>query len=291
MIFITCDYYKVNLRKQTTDLALKRSKIDLLELSDLAIIGLPWDEYSSYLKGPSKAPPLIIEALESNSANYFTEDLIDLDDHPRIKWLGNAGINEYFNISTYIDLIIAKGAVPVSLGGDHSVTYPILKSLAQQHEMLNILHFDAHGDLYDELDGNRYSHACPFARIMEEGLAKRLVQVGIRTLTKHQKEQADRFGVEMIQMKDFDQDRYYEFDGPVYISFDLDVLDPAYAPGTSHHEPGGLTTRQAITVIQKLDLEIIGMDLVEYNPDRDVNGMTAMVAAKIFKELISKVLN
>jgi len=155
---------------------------------------------------------------------------------------------------------------------------------------LNILQFDAHPDLYDELDGNRFSHACPFARIMEENLAERLVQVGIRTLTGHQHEQAKRFGVEIIEMKNFEAAKEIAFDGPVYISLDMDCLDPAFAPGVSHHEPGGMSSRDVLEIIQNLKGKLVGADIVEYNPKRDFQGMTGMVAGKLLKEIIGRML-
>ncbi len=257
----------------------------------MGIVGIPFDENSSFLKGTAKAPLKIIEAIQSDSANYFTENLIDLSDHPKVKWVGNVSYSDYLDISTPVRSILEKGAVPFSLGGDHSITFPIIQAFSQKFDTLNILHFDAHGDLYDELDGNRYSHACPFARIMEAGLARRLVQVGIRTMTRHQAEQVDRFGVEVIQMKDWSEDIRFGFDGPVYISFDMDVLDPAFAPGISHHEPGGFSTREILSIIQHLDLNIVGVDIVEYNPERDVNGVTAMVAAKIAKEILARIVD
>lgn len=271
-------------------MGLVRSQIKDLNEGDIAIIGLPFDENSSYLQGPAKAPELIINAIESDSANFFTESIRDLNEHPRLKWCGNADINDYWSISKPVDDILSKGAIPFSLGGDHSVTYPVLKAVSKNYPKLSIVHFDAHGDLYDELDGNQLSHACPFARIMEDGLAQNLTQVGIRTMNQHQKEQAERFGVQVIQMKDWVDGIQLDLEGPVYLSFDIDVLDPAFAPGVSHHEPGGFSTREVLKMIQGLDLNIIGCDVVEYNPDRDLNGVTAMVAAKIVKELLDQVL-
>jgi len=271
-------------------MGIKRSTIDTLAANDIALIGIPFDENSSFLQGPAKAPELIIESLESDSANFFTENLTDLNEHPRVKWCGNASPKDYFDIGSPIREILAQDALPFSLGGDHSMAYPIIQALAEKHPNLHIIQFDAHGDLYDELDGNKHSHACPFARIMENGLAKHLTQIGIRTMTSHQKEQADRFGVNVIEMKDWSSEINMKFDGPVYITFDMDVLDPAFAPGVSHHEPGGLTTREAINMIQKLDAKIVGCDVVEYNPDRDINGVTGMVAAKVVKELLAKLL-
>ncbi len=199
------------------------------------------------------------------------------------------------NVSGYIEHIyqelLDKQVRILSLGGDHAVTLPIIQAYEKHFSGLSILHFDAHPDLYDEFDGNRYSHACPFARIMEEGLIKQLVQVGIRTMTPHQQEQADRFKVKVIDMKSWPKGlSTLRFSGPVYISIDLDVLDPAYAPGAAHLGPGGLRTRDIIMVIQKLKAPIVGADIVEYNPVRDINGMTAMVAAKLLKELADKML-
>jgi len=268
-----------------------RAKTSTLKLGDIALIGISFDDHSSFLKGPAKAPPLIIEAIESDSANYFTEDLMDLADHSDVCWLGNAPLQDYFDIESIIAEILKGGAIPFSIGGDHSITYPILRAMSASYPSLSILHFDAHGDLYDSLGGNRHSHASPFARIMEEGLAQSLTQVGIRTLNDHQQTQVSKFGVKVIDMRNWSPDIDLNLSGPVYLSFDMDVLDPAFAPGVSHHEPGGFTTREVLRMIQKLDLNIVGLDLVEYNPDRDLNGVTAMTAAKIIKELLAKLLS
>ena len=270
---------------------IRRAKTSTLKPGDIALIGMPFDDHSSFLKGPAKAPPLIIEAIESDSANYFTEDLMDLADHSDVCWLGNAPLQDYFDIESIIAGILKRGAIPFSMGGDHSITYPILRAMAASYPSLSILHFDAHGDLYDSLGGNRHSHASPFARIMEEGLAQALTQVGIRTLNDHQQTQVSKFGVKVIDMRNWSPDIDLNLLGPVYLSFDMDVLDPAFAPGVSHHEPGGFTTREVLRMIQKLDLNIVGLDLVEYNPDRDLNGVTAMTAAKIIKELLAKLLS
>ena len=125
---------------------------------------------------------------------------------------------------------------------------------------------------------------------METGKINSLTQVGIRTLNTHQAEQAKKFNVNVIEMKDFSEDFINTLEGPLYISLDMDVLDPAFAPGISHHEPGGMSTRQLISVIQKIKVPIIGADIVEYNPIRDINNMTAMVAYKLAKELMAKMV-
>ena len=152
------------------------------------------------------------------------------------------------------------------------------------------MHFDAHPDLYDEFEGSRFSHACPFARIMEERLAKRLVQIGIRTMTAHQREQAMRFGVQVVPMSTLPAYDRLKIDGPVYVSFDLDVLDPAFALGISHREPGGMTVREAIAHVHAIAGAIVGADIVEYNPAQDISGMTATVAAKIAKEILGRMM-
>ena len=157
--------------------------------------------------------------------------------------------------------------------------------MATVHEGLSILHFDAHPDLYETYAGSRFSHACPFARILETGRIDRLVQVGIRGMNDLQRRQVEKYGVTCIEMKDFRPDMPMELKGPLYISLDMDVLDPAYAPGVSHHEPGGMTTRDVLKLIQSIQCPIVGADIVEYNPDRDMNEMTAAVAAKFLKEL------
>jgi arginase len=261
----------------------------------VAVVGVPYDEHSSFMKGAAKAPAKIREAFNSDSTNKCTESGLDLSKQSNFFDVGDLELKKGLNVLGYIEHIykelLDKQVRVLSLGGDHTVTLPIIQAYEKHFPDLNILHFDAHPDLYDEFEGNRYSHACPFARIMEEGLIKKLVQVGIRTMTPHQQKQADRFNVTVIDMKSWPKGlSRLRFTGPVYISLDLDALDPAYAPGVSHLEPGGLRTRDIITVIQKINAPIVGADIVELNPVRDINGMTAMVAAKLMKELSAKML-
>lgn len=125
---------------------------------------------------------------------------------------------------------------------------------------------------------------------MEEKLADRLVQVGIRTMTGHQRAQATRFGVEVHEMKHWPGSLALEFDSPVYLTIDMDALDPAFAPGVSHHEPGGLSTREVINLIQSVNAPLVGADIVEFNPIRDPLGITAMACAKLLKEVAAKML-
>lgn len=260
----------------------------------LSVISVPLDFNSSHLRGPAEAPEIIRRVVFNGSANTTSETGVDIagdvrvNDAGAVHWEREA--DAFPAIEQRAAQLLEQGHKLLTLGGDHSVTYPLIKAIAKQHQGLTILHFDAHPDLYDELLGNRHSHASPFARIMEQGLAARLVQVGIRTLNRHQAEQAEKFAVEVHEMKHWQPGQDLKLEGPLYISFDLDALDPAYAPGVSHHEPGGLSVREVLGILQRIDAPIVGADIVEYNPTRDINEMTAMVCAKIYKELIALML-
>lgn len=260
----------------------------------VTLLGIPFDKNSSFLRGPALAPAIIRDTLNAGSTNLCAENEIDLGENKRFIDIGDINFinkkKEFDIIEQHIGYLLKKQARVISLGGDHSISYPILRAYNKQYDNINILHLDAHPDLYDELGGNRYSHACPFSRIMEEKLTTRLVQVGIRTMNSHQRKQAVRFGVEVIDMREWQLGAHITFNEPIYLSVDLDVLDPAFAPGVSHHEPGGLSTREVIKLIQGIDVPIIGADIVEFNPKRDVFDMTAMVAAKLVKEIAAKMI-
>ena len=264
----------------------------------VAIVGVPSDENSSFLRGAAQAPGQIRQLLHNGSSNLCAENGHDLGQEPRLLDMGDLSLGHGAwqadgspTITRQIASLLAKETHILSLGGDHAVTFPIVQAFAAKYPDLTILHIDAHPDLYDEFEGSRVSHACPFARIMEAGLARRLVQVGIRTLNAHQKAQAEKFGVEIIQMADWQPGMALNLTGPLYLSLDLDGLDPAFAPGVSHHEPGGLTTRDLIGLIQAIDVPLVGADIVELNPVRDMVAMTTAVAAKLLKEIVVKLLN
>ena len=260
----------------------------------LAIIGIRYDENSSFTKGAADAPPQIRAALRSDAWNLTSENGTDLSGESIFFDAGDiepvAGSEMSALIENSVYTLLADGLMPISLGGDHSITHPIVRAFARKYKDLSVLHFDAHPDIYDSYQGNRYSHASPFARIMEQGLVQRLVQVGIRTFTAHQREQVRKFGVESIEMRNLIGNVQLEFDTPVYISFDIDALDPAFAPGVSHREPGGLTTRQAIDLIQRLKGKVVGADIVEFNPRMDPLHVTGTVCAKLLKEIAAKML-
>jgi arginase len=274
------------------------------------LLGIPFDGNSSYLRGAGDAPRKIRAALRCEASNSWTESgVVDLaavgayEDAGDLSFsdpsFGDLSLHEgntFAAIEAEVSKLIEIGKRPVLLGGDHSITYPIIKAFARKYSDLTILHFDAHPDLYDEFEGNRMSHACPFARIMEDGLAKRLVQIGIRTMILHQREQAERFGVEVVEMHALPAYEKLKATGPVYISFDIDVLDPAFAPGVSHREPGGMSVREAIAHLHAIGHantekgNIVGADIVEYNPVQDFAGVTGTVAAKIVKEILGKMI-
>jgi arginase len=262
------------------------------------ILGIPFDANSSWLRGPAGAPPIIRVVLNSSSSNSWTEAGVDLGVEGTYSDAGDLKFNFDFDddepfaaIEKGVGELLGEGLRPVCLGGDHSITLPILRAFGKRVPGLTILHFDAHPDLYDEFEGNRLSHACPFARIMEEGAAKRLIQVGIRTMTGHQRDQALKFGVEVIEMRNLPALERMKVDGPVYISFDMDALDPAFAPGISHREPGGMSTRDALAHLQAITGKIAGADIVEFNPVQDNTQITATVAAKLLKEILGKMVS
>ena len=263
----------------------------------IKLIGIPYDSNSSFLKGPAYAPQRIRLMDKEGSANAYAENGVEIKEGTVYQDFGDISFEStdrkkaFKTIQKKIKKLLKGKSKVLSFGGDHSVSYPVISAFANKHKGLNILHLDAHADLYDNFDDNPYSHASPFARLMESGKINSLTQVGIRTFNTHQKEQAEKFGIKVVEMKDFSFDFLKDLAAPLYISLDLDVLDPAFAPGISHHEPGGMTSRDLITIIQNIDVKIVGADIVEYNPVRDIHNMTAMVAYKMMKEIMAKMID
>jgi len=263
-------------------------------IRSVALLGIPYDKNASFLRGAAAAPMKIRQALHSESTNLCCENGLDLADPPRLLDIGDLdpdrGNGFVESIDSAISALLGRNAAVLSLGGDHSVTYPIVSAYSRRYANLNVLQIDAHPDLYDQYNGRRFSHASPFARIMEQGRVGRLVQVGIRTANPHQREQARRWGVEMLEMQQWTAGDLPEFAGPLYLSIDLDAFDPAFAPGVSHPEPGGFDTRTVIRLIQRIRAPMVGADIVELNPCRDPAGTTAVLAAKLLKEVTAKML-
>ncbi len=256
-------------------------------MTRVSLLGIPHDENSSYLKGAAAAPALIRRELGSDAYSSWSETgfdvAADLLDHGDIDFSGDG--DPWERIETEVGRTLDAGHPLISLGGDHAIAWPVLRAVRQRHRKLTIVQIDAHPDIYDVYQGNKRSHTSSFARILEEGLADRLIQIGLRTLNDELRDQLERFGVEVIEARHFSEDLRLDLKTPVYLSVDLDGLDPACAPGVSHREPGGLTTRQVIGLIQSIDQPIIAADVVEYNPNQDVSNLTALVAAKLVKEI------
>ncbi|MCP4900663.1 MAG: agmatinase [bacterium] len=270
-------------------------KKDRSPTAKIAVLSVPYDASSSFLKGASEGPKATLNALASASSNLCAENGIDLAIDDRWWTAGEVSSDlapEMVRaVEERVASLLEERQRVVVVGGDHSISYPVLRAVAKAHADLTVLHLDAHPDLYDALEGNRLSHACPFARVMEEKLVARLIQIGIRTMNPHQREQAERFGVEVVEMKQWRSIKDIRLQGPLYLSIDVDCLDPAFAPGVSHHEPGGLTTREVIEIVQGLPAPLVGADIVELNPLRDVSGVTAMVSAKLLKEVLATMLD
>jgi agmatinase len=253
------------------------------------LVGVPYDASSSFLRGASEGPAAIRKALASPGGNPYCERLVPIVAGETFDDAGDMTLPDGPEARGVIERSIAaieRGRPFLALGGDHSITYPILRGLASTP--LTVLQIDAHPDLYDEFEGDRYSHACPFARLMEERLASRLVQVGIRAMTAHQREQAQRFGVEQVDMRSWAAGARVRIEGPWYLSLDLDGIDPAFAPGVAHREPGGLSVREVLTLIDDQPGPLVGADIVELNPAQDDRELTAFVAAKLVKEITGR---
>lgn len=221
--------------------------------------------------------------------------------------LGDAPVNpadladSLRRIETFVDGVVTRGIVPLVAGGDHLTSLPVLRALARRHGPLGMVHFDAHTDFYDAYFGGfRYTHGTPFRRAFEEGLIdpKRVVQIGIRG-TLYDGEDvafARSVGVRVVSIEELvdrgfpaiaSEARRIAGGGPVYVSFDIDAIDPAQAPGTGTPEVGGIDVHTAQRMIRLLDgLDLVGADLVEVSPPYDVGGITAWTGANLLFELL-----
>ncbi|MFZ4057583.1 MAG: agmatinase [Ferruginibacter sp.] len=262
----------------------------------IQILGIPFDANASFMRGSALAPDFIRLMETDGSANTFAENGENIAAEICYKDVGNIYFpNEDSTLgfklirSTLLDLLSTKAKI-IAFGGDHSISFPVIDAFTTYYPQLHVLHFDAHADLYENFGNNPFSHASPFARILEKGNIGSLTQVGIRTLNTHQKEQAQHYGVKLIEMNAYHEDWIAALPSPLYISIDMDVLDPAFAPGVSHHEPGGMSTRTLLNCLQKIKSTVVGADIVELNPTRDFHNMTAMAAYKIFKEVAALML-
>lgn len=273
----------------------------------IALFGICEDRNGSYLRGPASAPSLIRKAIRCDSSNNYSElggldvltHLIDYDDV--VPPEPNSEATSLLIKQKLQKVMVEDGHIPIMMGGDHSVTYPALKALTSLlGKPVVIVHFDAHPDIYPNYENNPWSHASPFARIMEAGtICTQLVSIGVRCASPSQIDQLKRFPVKWVEAKHFPAkgsdlrdilQPYITDDTAVYVSVDIDVLEPGLAPGISHREAGGLTVRQLVDALHSIPGQIVGADVVEYNPLQDVSEITAFVAAKIVREIAARMI-
>lgn len=261
--------------------------------SGLVFVGLPDDSQSSYLKGSAGAPEVIRRAYDGRCYNATSESGVNLEG--KVADFGDILSEDCFE-KTYrkyrsvSESLVAEGRVPFLVGGDHAVTVPVVEALKVVGQPIQVLHFDAHPDLYPEFEGNRFSHACTAARILEMDHVESVIQVGIRALNHIQKGQIDRYGsrVRVLEARELGHRvalaEHIKDELPVYVSVDMDGFDPAYAPGVSHPVPGGLSPRQLLNLFHEANWRLVGMDTVEVNPLRDINDLTAILAGRVLHE-------
>jgi agmatinase len=281
--------------------------------ANLAVIGIPWDVSSSYRRGAAEAPNVIRKATSGKLYSPYTEMNINLVDKWRIYDWGDVEISTdnpidaHNAVSTMLKDICSiwhKNRF-LFLGGDHLATYFCFHTLSSKVNAVNgksmgLIYLDAHPDLYPDYEGNKYSHACVVRRIIEETKInpRNIVQVGIRAATPTQLEYIHEAGITIFTRKTFQEKGPHNVAGEVravfenrvsqiYLSIDLDVLDPAFAPGLGNPEPGGLTTAEVVNFIQNLaSLPIAAFDIVEFCPAQDHSNITAFAAAKLIKETL-----
>ncbi len=283
-----------------------------IDEANLIALGVPWDASSSYRKGCAKAPKKIRQATSGELYNPYTEASINIEDKWQIFDAGDVEILNADASTTRKDVLatikrnynMKENLRFLFLGGDHLITYFSFYSLFEiglfQENRVGIIYFDAHPDLYYQYKGNMYSHACVLRRIIDQTKInpKNIIQVGIRASTHEQEKFAKNAGITTITMNEFQrkgaaatayliEKKFVRTVDQIYLSIDLDILDPAFAPGLGNPEPGGLTTRETIDLIQKLSrLPIFAFDIVELCPTYDQSNVTAFAAAKIIKETL-----
>lgn len=257
-------------------------------MTHVRLLGFEWDASSSHARGPALGPTIVKRLLTSEASSRYSINLTDMREAIvgyDIPALPEDGAAARAIIERSVAETLAREETPLSIGGDHSITYPILRAIAAKHGAVNLLHIDAHGDLHEDYEGDRYSHASPFARAHEERLIRRHVAIGVRCWDPHQKAQAERYGVTILGADELGRVPAALFDAPLYMTIDLDGLDPAFAPGVSHPEPGGLSTLDVLALIRRIKAPLIGADIVELNPERDPMLATARVVVRLVKEL------
>ena len=264
----------------------------------LVFAGLPCDAQSTFRRGPADAPSRIRLAYDGRCYNATTElgaDLAGLVSDAGDWFPGGSWEETREDYRFRAEELLAGEAVPFFAGGDHAITMPLVEALEVLEEPVHVVQLDAHPDLYPEFDGDRWSHACVGARILEMEHVASLTQIGVRTLNQPQLEVARRHAgrLTILEARDLSirpSDLSHIPDGaPVYLTVDLDAFDPAYAPGVSHPVPGGISPRQALALIQEAPWRLVGMDAVEVNPSLDQGDRTAVLAARLLHEAMGRV--
>nr|WP_245432622.1 agmatinase [Mesorhizobium loti] len=272
---------------------------------DACFVGVPLDIGTSNRAG-TRFGPRQIRAESCMVRPYNMATRAAPFDSLMVADIGDVPIDT-FNLPACMDIItrhyggvMEASCIPLTLGGDHTLTYPILRAVAQKHGPVGLIHVDAHADINDHMFGEAIAHGTPFRRSVEAGVldTHRCVQIGLRG-TGYAADDFDwprQQGFRVVQAEEcwhkslsplMQEVRQQVGDGPVYISFDIDSLDPAYAPGTGTPEIGGLTTIQALEIIRGCaGLNIVGCDLVEVSPPYDTSGNTALVAANLLFEML-----
>ena len=272
---------------------------------DIALVGVPLDCGVTNRTG-ARHGPREIRNQSSLGRNIHHVSRIDPYVLARVADVGDVRLTTTYDleqcmhdIHAFYAVLHARGCVPLSAGGDHSMTYPVLKALAAERPV-GLIHVDAHTDTWDEFMGSKFHHGAPFRLANEEGLidASRTIQIGIRGAQNSEDtwNYSIDSGFRVVFMEEFtdlgvnaviEEARKVIGDGPVYISFDVDGLDPVYAPGTGTPEVGGLTTIEAQRLLRGLrGLDIIGGDVVEVAPPFDPTGNTALVGATMMYEIL-----
>jgi guanidinobutyrase len=272
---------------------------------DVAFVGVPMDIGVSWRSG-TRFGPKAIRAESAMLRPYNMGTGAAPFDSLNCADIGDVAINTFDlkdsvrRISDAFDEIVGFGAVPMTMGGDHTLTLPILRAIAGKHGPVGLIHIDAHADINDHMFGEQIAHGTPFRRAYEEGLIdrKRVWQVGLRGTgyTAEDFNEARGWGFHVVQAEDLwhksltplaGHIREQIGNGPVYITYDIDSLDPAYAPGTGTPEIAGLTTPQAVELIRGLwGVNVVGCDLVEVSPPYDTSGNTALTGANLLYEML-----
>lgn len=264
------------------------------------MLGLACDSQSSYRRGSAQGPRALRRAYDGDCYNSYTE--LECDLAGRVADLGEVRAGRSWKataaaIQKRAASLFAAGKLGFFAGGDHAVTIPVARALAALGRPVHVVQFDAHPDLYDEFAGDRESHACVAARMLELPHIASLTQIGIRTMSAPQRAVAERYRGPRLHLLEA-REMAGEIPVPahippgaeVYITLDLDVFDPAFAPGVSHAVPAGLAPRAVINLLQRAPWKLAGMDVVELNPRFDPGQRTAVLAARLLLEGMGKAL-